>query len=284
MVNCWAQIMGNCSDKQSAEHLISKAVMNEHGPKNGPNVMFDSKRGTFKTVGPNAYVSNILCSLHNTELSNLDAEAAKTYAALKKLNSVNYLKTLRPNNQVIIATINGNFLERGFIKTAIDHIYGYAYKLTPPPKQLVELVYGRRRFPEFVGLSSIAHTGYLPTPEDKGVTIVPIIDPKDNHLCMTAFDFAGWRYVIPMIPNWNLSDIWKTTLNNTLRNPPNAGKLIDYCRTGHVAYHTPGYAVNIQESNITAKVNFTWNCDMSLPLFIVDDFIPWFIPSNLNSN
>ena len=86
MVNCWAQIMGNCSDKQSAEHLISKAVMNEHGPKNGPNVMFDSKRGTFKTVGPNAYVSNILCSLHNTELSNLDAEAAKTYAALKKLS------------------------------------------------------------------------------------------------------------------------------------------------------------------------------------------------------
>jgi hypothetical protein len=277
MVNCWAQILGNCSDKQSAEHLVSKAVMNEHG--SGPNVMFDPNSGTFKTVGPNTSVSKILCALHNTELSNLDTEAGRTYAALKKLTSSNYLKTLRPSSQVLITTINGNFLERWFLKTAIDHIYGYAYKLTLPPKQLVELVFGRRRFPDLVGLSTIAHTGYLPTPEDKGVTIVPIINTKDNHLCMMAFDFAGWRYVIPMVPNWNLRDIWQTTLNNTLKNPPNADKLIDYCRTGHVAYHMPSYGVNIKDSNITAKVNFTWNYDTTLPIFSIADFIPWYIPS-----
>jgi len=283
MVNCWAQILGNCSDKQSVEHLISKAVMNEHGTKNGSNVMFDFKSGIFKTVGPNAYVSKILCRLHNTELSKLDAEAAKTYAALKKLTSLNYLRTLHANSQVMVAAINGDLLERWFLKTAIDHIYGYAYKLTLPPKQLVEVVFGRRRFPELVGLSTIGHTGFLPTPEDKGVTIIPIIDRADNHLCMVAFDFAGWRYVIPVVPNWNLHDIWLTTLNTSLKRPPNFDKLFDYLRTGDVAYHTLTYVVNIQDRNITAKVNFMWNYDTALPVFGVDDFMPWIIPSNQKS-
>jgi len=281
MVDCWAESLGNCSEKQSAEHLVSKAVMDAHGQQKGPNTMFDPDKGVYKIVGPDSSVAKILCKLHNTELSHLDSEAAKTYAALKKLTNPSYLRTLKPNSHVVIAEINGNLLERWFLKTAIDHIYGYAYKPVLPPKQLVELAFGKRRYPELVGLSTISHSGNLPIPEDKGVTIVPIVENSDNHLCMVVFDFAGWRYVIPAIPNWNLQDLWRTTLNNYLKNPSHATELIEYCRTGHVAYHMPSYSINIKGINITAEVQFQWNNTYTeLPTFSTYDFMPWLLPAD----
>jgi hypothetical protein len=279
MVDCWAEPLGNCSEKQSAEHLVSKAVMDAHGQQKGPNTMFDPNTGSYKIVGSNSSVAKILCKFHNTELSCLDSEAAKAYATLKKLTDPSYLRTLKPNSHVVVAELNGNLLERWFLKTAIDHIYGYAYKSVLPPKQLVEIAFGKRRFPELIGLSTIAHSGHHPTPNDKGVTIVPIVGNSDNHLYMVVFDFAGWRYVIPAIPNWNLQDIWQTTLNNYLKNPSHAFELIEYCRTGHVAYHMPCYSINIKGINITAEVHFQWNnIDTQLPTFSTNNFTPWILP------
>jgi hypothetical protein len=96
---------------------------------------------------------------------------------------------------------------------------------------------------------------------------------------MVVFDFAGWRYVIPAIPNWNLQDIWQTTLNNYLKNPSHAFELIEYCRTGHVAYHMPCYSINIKGINITAEVHFQWNnIDTQLPTFSTNNFTPWILP------
>lgn len=278
MVDCWAEALGNCSKKQSAEHIVSKAVMDAHSQLKKLNFIFDPNKGIYKTVGPNASVSKILCSLHNSQLSDLDSEAAKAYAALKKLTNPSYLRTLKPNSYNVVAKINGHLFERWFLKTAVDHIYGYAYKTGLPPKQLVELVFGRRRYPELVGLSTIMHSGYLPTPEDKGVSIVPIITKLDNLLLMMVFDFAGWRYVIPTIPKWNLQDIWQVTLNNNLKNPSHAVELIDYCRTGHVAYHVPCYSIKINRINITAEVHFQWdNTNTNLPVFSENGFLPWLL-------
>jgi len=79
--NCWAKVLGGCSEKMSGEHLISK---NQFG--NGKKITvggFPWCRGGTKEIGINSATSNVLCRTHNSALSPTDTAAGKLLDAFE---------------------------------------------------------------------------------------------------------------------------------------------------------------------------------------------------------
>lgn len=80
MVKCWAATLGGCSTTQSGEHYLSEGL-------------WDSEtitvRGLWgeeeKTIGFGSLNANILCTLHNSALSPLDAGIRKISDTIHEL-------------------------------------------------------------------------------------------------------------------------------------------------------------------------------------------------------
>src|SRR5438128_1034101 len=81
MPNCWAASLGDCSDKQSREHQISKGLFTS------PTVTVQGFPWCMDapiTIGIGAATAKILCKHHNELLSDLDAAAGDAFSILKK--------------------------------------------------------------------------------------------------------------------------------------------------------------------------------------------------------
>lgn len=77
MVTCWAAGMGGCSDKQSAEHYVTRGLWSSS------EIMisgFDWQKGQPKMLPVATLETKILCERHNNLLSGIDAEATKIFS------------------------------------------------------------------------------------------------------------------------------------------------------------------------------------------------------------
>src|SRR5271169_3677011 len=80
MNTCWAACLGNCSDKISREHVITKSLfLDNEVTVNGLPWCVEPK-----TIGMASLTAKILCSLHNSELSELDQEAVLFGATMRE--------------------------------------------------------------------------------------------------------------------------------------------------------------------------------------------------------
>lgn len=79
MSTCWAACLGDCSDKISGEHIITEGVhtTNTVRVKGLPWCLHD-----FKTIGLASFVKNVLCTSHNSRLSETDIAAIQLRDAL----------------------------------------------------------------------------------------------------------------------------------------------------------------------------------------------------------
>ena len=72
MDNCWADSIGGCSTKISGEHIVSKSIFeDEFLNVSGVAWLSDS----ILTLPKKSLEANILCTTHNSKLSNLDTVA-----------------------------------------------------------------------------------------------------------------------------------------------------------------------------------------------------------------
>ena len=121
-MECWAACLGNCSDKVSREHLVSRGlfigdIIRVEGfswCKTGP-----------KEVGLSSLTAKILCKKHNSDLSEVDAGGANAFDIFRQLRLVaNQRQGLPPNSwQVPEYRIDGPLLERWLLKTLINISY-----------------------------------------------------------------------------------------------------------------------------------------------------------------
>jgi hypothetical protein len=149
---CWAQCLGDCSEKISAEHVVTAGTFTETSVRvKGLPWCLDE----FKTIGLESLVRNVLCTHHNSRLSAVDEAAIRLRDALCGIAALSEArKKLAPQAWSIETfTANGFGIERWCLKTLLTIAFGGKVPIGDgdarpgmPPQELVEIAFGLRSF------------------------------------------------------------------------------------------------------------------------------------------
>lgn len=84
MADCFLSAHGECSDKISREHYLSAAVMKAIAPDGDLKVggLAWQPPQTLQGIGIQSLQSKVLCTSHNSGLTELDAEATRFVESL----------------------------------------------------------------------------------------------------------------------------------------------------------------------------------------------------------
>jgi hypothetical protein len=198
---CWAECLGDCSDKRSGEHIVTKGLFNEEVYVQGLSWCKEPKR-----IGINSLTKNILCRDHNTKLSAVDDAAIAAFEVLRehvRLTSVREQMTERHWTRRRLK-IGGDKLERWFLKTLINLAVGGKQKIGPsstvagePSCDLVEIAFGKSKFTGSAGLYNSGEVGEKIDSDDR-VTIVSFFDRANEFVLGAVFHFRGFRFMLAL--------------------------------------------------------------------------------------
>ena len=113
---CWAQSLGGCSRGLSLEHVISKCV--NKALFGGLGVMLPDPKGW---IGKDAMQIRYLCTTHNRELSEVDAEAGKLVTAIRTYFGTPPRDLCDGAPEFDVVAIDGNRFERWALKTLLNY-------------------------------------------------------------------------------------------------------------------------------------------------------------------
>jgi hypothetical protein len=221
MKKCWANSLGDCSKSISGEHLVSKGIFNnrEFSVKG-----FSWCKNEFVTVGINSITRKCLCVKHNNELSQVDDEGIKLFNILDEIASLTAPDNKR--QKLINENINGNLIERWFLKSLINLSYKSDMQIgefgkTPgwPHKYLVDVAYGIIKFTDHLGLYTLVKHGDI-SPSYGTITVTPFVNDK-GFIGGGIFSFRGIDYFLSLIPSpppRKLADINANGFDNKIFN------------------------------------------------------------------
>lgn len=201
MRKCWAEALGNCSDTLSGEHIVTAGLF--------PNSMvavqgFSWCKDEPKTVGLSGLTRKILCTHHNNNLSPVDQAAISAFDVFRECVRLSDARgAIRERRwSVVHLTLDGEVLERWFLKTLINITAGGSEKIGPkstmpgePSPDLVEIAYGHRKFVPNAGLYNSAEIGEKIDMEDR-VSFQPFFDLKNEFVMGGTFYFRGFRFML----------------------------------------------------------------------------------------
>jgi hypothetical protein len=201
MGTCWAACLGDCSDKISGEHIITDGVFLVDTVKvKGFSWCLDD----FKTIGLASFVKNVLCTAHNSRLSEADVGAIQLRKALCDSASLSEVrKKMQPHNWPVERfSVNGFALERWCLKTLITIAFGGQAPIGngdslpgEPSRALVETAFGLKQFqPQRAGLHWIGDVGEVIN-VDEGV-VVTTFSGQANRLEGARFWFWGLNLLL----------------------------------------------------------------------------------------
>lgn len=152
---CYARILGNCSEKLSGEHFISRGVLKILGNYHKiSNVGWFKPETKFKELSINSIKAKILCKKHNELLSYLDDEAKRFFSEL-----FDAFRDYDKYNLYHKATINGDYLERWMLKTLLGALSsGYLKKnshrvlINDFPNEWIRELYFKKMYNQFAKL------------------------------------------------------------------------------------------------------------------------------------
>jgi hypothetical protein len=204
MRKCWAESLGDCSDKLTGEHIVSAGLFqNDMVCVQGLDWCKDAPM----TVGLANVKRKILCKHHNEIQSVVDDEAIVAFDAFRESVRLTNARVQMPERRwnIVRLDIDGVLLERWFLKTLINVTAGGIHKIGPnskvpgePSPDLVEIAYGRRKFVSDAGLYYSAEAGETITSEDR-VTIIPFFDAKNEFVLGGTFYFRGYRFMLILL-------------------------------------------------------------------------------------
>lgn len=164
MRTCWAKCLGNCSEKISREHPISRAMFG------GDEVRvqgFPWCREAPRTISVASLTRKVLCQRHNAELSDLDRAGADARKAFIQTDRVADLHGALPTiGGYHVSLLDGRKFERWCLKTLISisfqgdsPIGRNANGRGEVDNDAVKLAFGLTDFPPRAGLYSIGSVG-----------------------------------------------------------------------------------------------------------------------------
>jgi hypothetical protein len=200
MNDCWAACLGDCSDKISREHIISASLFP------ADRIMVEGLpwcKGEAKEIGLAALTRKILCTKHNSDLSEADSAASDSMNVLREATRLTNrrieLKIKRPT--VRRFQIDGPALERWFLKTFINIAYQQAFPIGSksarqwvPSADLVEVAFNRREFEPKAGLYFIGEPGEQINSSDR-IRAITYTNESDR-LVGALFYFRGYRFLL----------------------------------------------------------------------------------------
>jgi hypothetical protein len=201
MRRCWASCLGDCSDEISGEHIITAGVhLSETVKVKGlPWCVHE-----FKEIGLASLIKNVLCTNHNSRLSEADAGAIQLRKALCGVADLSESrKRMLPQDWPVRKfTVNGFALERWCLKTLITIAFGGTIPIgdgdSPsgePASTLVETAFGLRQFePPRTGLYWMGQGGEKVSVIE-GV-VVTTFSNSANRLAGARFWFWGLELLL----------------------------------------------------------------------------------------
>jgi hypothetical protein len=152
---CYAQSLGGCSDQLSGEHYVSAKVLHAVAQTNN-RVRVSGLRflpsGLEQEIGISRLTSNILCSTHNSALSDYDAAGLTFFNAMERV--------MVPASPVVPLRVSGKHLETWLLKTLVGGVFCGGFPLptelerkgVPPPVGFLRALFTAERLPEPLGL------------------------------------------------------------------------------------------------------------------------------------
>ena len=202
--SCWAAPLGDCSQKISREHMVSRCLFD------GDQVMVQGFKWCLKepkSIGLSSLVAKILCAKHNSGLSDLDAAALNAFNVFReaiRLNQVREKLKRPPIWNVKRMAIDGPSLERWFLKTLINLSFGGEWRIGQasqaegiPSTELVEIAFGMRQFDPGAGLYIAGRAGEQIDSMDR-VNFTPMTEAST--LVAGRFNFRGYTFFLCLIP------------------------------------------------------------------------------------
>lgn len=161
-----------------------------------------------KKIGLGRLTSRVLCTTHNSLLSDVDQEAANLFGFVRETTRMVKVRgRLKPRQWTVKrARISGQLLERWFLKTLVTILFAHPDELYWPseeglqgrvPDVWVKRAFGAAEFPGRVGLYSAAKPGVSIHSTD-AVSFAPVAAAQ----CLKAalFEFRGLHFVLSLVP------------------------------------------------------------------------------------
>ncbi len=207
MVTCWAAGMGGCSNKQSAEHYVTRGLWTSS------EIMisgFDWQKGQPKLLPVATLESKILCERHNNLLSDIDAEAIEVFGFLgDALSALQRPQQKRSIKKLLLPKrlqADGKLFERWCTKTLIDFVcveksdavwHDGGTPLLDVPLNILNWVFS---------LSGLQHPAGLYLAQEstdqphevlrEALRVDPLFHPQDNGLIGAFLEFRDFRFLI----------------------------------------------------------------------------------------
>ena len=201
MRTCWASCLGDCSDKISGEHIITNgAFLTDAVKVKGLPWCVDE----FKEIGLASLVKKVLCTNHNSRLSEADAGAIQLRKALCDVADLSESRKRMPPQDWPPEKfcVNGFALERWCLKTLITIAFDGKIPIGDggsssgeTPRALVEIAFGLRQFQQSrTGLYWIGQGGDEVNVSE-GVEVVTFSNSA-NRLAGARFWFWGLELLL----------------------------------------------------------------------------------------
>lgn len=214
MKKCWANQLGNCSDKISREHIVSRGIIACNKDMKIPIRGLSWCKNESKVVGINALVKKCLCTTHNNMLSEIDKEGIRFWNILNYIYEQYFwegidrqsINTCSQKTELTTQTFSGNLLERWFLKTLINFYCDSEQQVGwnnaargRPDIYLIHAVFGKALLINGMGIYSIACNDS--EIDSRGeISIMPII--LDGRIIIGAvFSFRGIDFFLSLTPH-----------------------------------------------------------------------------------
>lgn len=204
---CWATCLGDCSDKISREHLVSRSLFLGEGVRvrGLPWCKTESKE-----IGISNLTSKILCEKHNNDSSPLDQAAANAFDSIREMTRLTGVRRkMKPRPwHVVRYRLDGQNLERWFLKTLINLSFGGPLQIGAdaaqttgwPSTRLVSIVFGRAEFAGRAGLYSVVHNGQRIDSEEE-LVFAALVQKAEDRIEGGLFKFHGFRFLLFLEPS-----------------------------------------------------------------------------------
>jgi hypothetical protein len=198
---CWAACLGDCSDKTTNEHLVSKGLFSGNAVE---MFGFEWCKDKPAQIGLTNATAKILCKTHNNQNSELDDAAKDGFDAIREMLTLSdERQKLKPGLwNIKTYVLDGRKMERWFLKTLInltfekDHPIGRDSTVAGKPSdRLVRIAYGLEPFQGKAGLYHAVQRGSSFSLNEK-VGFMPIYNRLNDHVEAAAFSFYGFQFVL----------------------------------------------------------------------------------------
>lgn len=239
---CYARTLGGCSTKITKEHFVSQSILKTMGPQLRVQGLPWIVGKSYVEVSETALQSKALCKVHNTLLTELDAEALNLVKHIRTAVETLRWRTGRSNFRIL--SVNGHKIERWLLKVLYGMVAAGNVSVGPDKVALeskppfLAALFGMASLPSSCGL-------YLGIPRET-------IDLFDGRISVASLSMmmSGVAH-----PSGIVLRLQGLVLILALYAPPH--DILDRERLSRVVYRPGGHRFHREKSVI--EINLGWN-------------------------